>query len=178
MKLAHYMAYVSKETLPIQSSGLLTPGMKYRILSYEEGDDFLNVGSEYNQSTVLFQASDTTPAVWTNGSILLPCPAPDLDVFDSDLFYVPSFVYHDVGRFMMTLPKTDFRNVFIPTPCINDLTESDYAANIFNMGDDGYGNTNLMLQFCGLQFSETGKTATETDDFGIQKLPFEFYLRK
>ena len=58
-----------------QSSGTLTTGYWYRITSYTfgSGDDFTNCGAASNALNVFFQATDSTPANWTHGSILQRC---------------------------------------------------------------------------------------------------------
>lgn len=53
-----------------QTSGTLTIGKKYQIITYTGTDDFTNVGAATNASGVIFVATGTTPAVWTNLSTL------------------------------------------------------------------------------------------------------------
>lgn len=55
--------------------GLLTIGRTYRILLFEAGDDFTNLGA-INVTGAVFVAADTTPADWSHGSILIQDPAP------------------------------------------------------------------------------------------------------
>lgn len=61
------------------SSGDLVAGKFYRITEFKSGDDFSNVGapssrcSDYGakgRTGAIFQATGTTPALWTNGSRL------------------------------------------------------------------------------------------------------------
>jgi hypothetical protein len=52
-----------------KTGGTLFSGSRYKIVSYEAGDDFSNVGGS-NQAGSVFVASSTTPAVWSNGSVL------------------------------------------------------------------------------------------------------------
>lgn len=52
------------------SAGDLVIGSKYRIESYVEGDDFTNVGASENAVGVVFTATETTPANFSNGSVL------------------------------------------------------------------------------------------------------------
>jgi hypothetical protein len=58
-----------------QDSGLLIVGNTYTIRSYgtigSPDDDFTNVGAGSNAAGVTFVATGTTPAVWTNSSVLL-----------------------------------------------------------------------------------------------------------
>ncbi len=53
-----------------QTSGTLTVGETYQIVSLVAGDDFTNVGATSNTTAVVFTATGTTPSVWTNGSAL------------------------------------------------------------------------------------------------------------
>ena len=55
--------------LTSQTSGILTAGKRYRITNYVNGDDFRNVFGA-NITGYEFIANATTPAVWTQGSIL------------------------------------------------------------------------------------------------------------
>lgn len=52
------------------NSGLLITGATYKIITYNAGDDFTNVGAGSNASGIVFVATGTTPAVWTNFSSL------------------------------------------------------------------------------------------------------------
>lgn len=57
------------------TSGTLTTSRVYKIITYETGDDFSNLGGT-NESGNVFTASGTTPTDWTNGSKLrLESPA-------------------------------------------------------------------------------------------------------
>ncbi len=51
-----------------QTSGVLETGKTYEILNYQAGDDFTNVGAPRNESGVIFTATGSTPAVYTNGT--------------------------------------------------------------------------------------------------------------
>lgn len=64
----------SKGTVALseQTSGSLTIGRIYEIITYASGDDFTNVGGA-NASGSVFVATGTDPAVWTNGSELHQC---------------------------------------------------------------------------------------------------------
>ncbi len=57
-----------------QNSGTLIIGQAYLIYVYSSGDDFTNVGANSNASGVSFTATGTTPANWTNSSILYSHP--------------------------------------------------------------------------------------------------------
>ncbi len=52
------------------TSGVLNIGRQYFIAAYNAGDDFTNVGAASNATGVLFTATGTTPADWSNGSTL------------------------------------------------------------------------------------------------------------
>ena len=53
-----------------QTSGFLVPNSQYIITTYNAGDDFTNVGAASNAAGVVFVATGTTPAVWSNTSVL------------------------------------------------------------------------------------------------------------
>src|SRR6266851_5732336 len=50
--------------------GILATGMVYRIVIYQSGDDFTNIGGS-NVTGNVFIATGTTPANWTNLSVLV-----------------------------------------------------------------------------------------------------------
>lgn len=52
------------------TSGVLTPGVTYQIVSYNPGDDFTNVGATGNASGNVFVAKGITPSSWTASSTL------------------------------------------------------------------------------------------------------------
>lgn len=52
------------------TSGTLTSGKRYKIVSFVAGDSFTNVGAASNATDVLFTASGTTPTTWTHSSEL------------------------------------------------------------------------------------------------------------
>ncbi len=62
------------------TSGTLTTGKRYRIIDFNAGDNFTNVGGT-NVTGDVFTASGTTPTTWSNGSELQEATA-DLD-FDA-----------------------------------------------------------------------------------------------
>ncbi len=57
-----------------QSSGTLTVGREYLIKTYEDPDDFTNVGASSNANGILFTAIGTTPADWSNGTVIYTRP--------------------------------------------------------------------------------------------------------
>jgi hypothetical protein len=63
------IAYVAI-TKTTTTSGELVTGQTYKILTYNPGDDFTNVGATSNSTGVSFVATGTTPTVWTNLSEL------------------------------------------------------------------------------------------------------------
>lgn len=52
------------------TEGTIEVGKIYEITAYSLGDDFTNVGAEYNDEGVRFVATGDTPAVWTHASTL------------------------------------------------------------------------------------------------------------
>jgi hypothetical protein len=56
------------------TSGPLVSGQRYKITSFQSGDDFANVhaGSESGYTGFVFEATGTTPTTWTNSSQLTP----------------------------------------------------------------------------------------------------------
>ncbi len=68
------------------TTGSLVSGAQYLIVSYGAGDDFTNLGADSNAEDVIFTATGTTPAVWTNGTILQRVSKPsNLDIADGFL---------------------------------------------------------------------------------------------
>lgn len=53
----------------ILTSGALVSGKKYKIVAFVAGDDFANLGAS-NTTGAIFDATGTTPTVWTEGSQL------------------------------------------------------------------------------------------------------------
>jgi hypothetical protein len=77
-----------------QTSGLLTTGKFYRITSFVSGDDFRNVGAAvpsrrcggYHVSGSVFEATGTTPTLWTHSSRLTELKVPELRAYSLEVF--------------------------------------------------------------------------------------------
>jgi len=52
------------------TSGTLNSGSYYKIIDYQEGDVFSNIGSGIHATGHVFLATGTTPDTWVNGSVL------------------------------------------------------------------------------------------------------------
>lgn len=65
-----YDGFVITGDTSVQSSGTLDLRRNYYIKDYHAGDDFTNVGAASNATGISFNATGTTPAVWTNGSVI------------------------------------------------------------------------------------------------------------
>jgi hypothetical protein len=77
----------------------LVIGQTYKISLYNSGDDFTNVGAPSNALDVLFVATGTTPAVWTNGSELFTNGgAPVATVLENTIGNI-WFIYSGVGGY-------------------------------------------------------------------------------
>lgn len=63
-----------------RTSGTLVTGAKYKIVQYGTGDVFTNIGAGSNTTGVVFVASGTTPTTWTNGSVVSPVGAGNVNV--------------------------------------------------------------------------------------------------
>ncbi len=63
--------YIKAPAFVTAENGSLEIGKKYVIDSYEEGDDFTNVGASENAVGVVFTATETTPEVWSNTRLVL-----------------------------------------------------------------------------------------------------------
>jgi|GEM_PF-1157121 len=61
-----YVGLVQRKT-----SGTLTTGKHYRIVTYVSDDDFTNVGCPQNVSGQCFVATGTTPTHWAHSSVLM-----------------------------------------------------------------------------------------------------------
>ncbi len=53
---------------PTQTSGTLTVGHSYKIITYVASDSFTNVGAISNAQGSTWVATGTTPSTWTNGT--------------------------------------------------------------------------------------------------------------
>jgi len=71
-----YVALIWQYAPAIFTEAPLRIGERYTITGYEDGDDFTNVGATNNNDGVVFIATGTTPAVWTNGSEITSDGAP------------------------------------------------------------------------------------------------------
>ena len=103
-KFLFYKALVSQSTVS-QTSGVLVEGHTYLIKSVETGDDFTNVG--FAVPGVAFEATGTTPTVWTNESVVIDVTlsAPVARVLNKDdVNYLGDIVwsYSDVGEYLMS----------------------------------------------------------------------------
>ena len=77
-------------------------GERYAITTFEAGDDFSNVGGD-NIEGHSFIATGTTPAVWTNGSVLDSDGAPVATILENTLGGVPVYSRDAAGTFTITL---------------------------------------------------------------------------
>jgi hypothetical protein len=107
-------------TLSRQTSGLLTVGKTYKILTFVTGDNFLNVGALSNATGVTFTATGTTPTTWTHGSTL------------QDQQYVTS----DSGLYVNDLPiklEDINKSLFITSGLVPEKTITQYISDIYNV---------------------------------------------
>lgn len=91
------------------TSGSLSSGKRYLIVSYVSGDSFTNVGAGSNATGTVFTASGTTPTTWTNGSSLIEITA-DL-AFDVSASYLQTalnatLAIANAGNVTVTLSST------------------------------------------------------------------------
>jgi len=91
------------------SASPLVVGQTYRIDAYSEGDDFTNVGAPSNAQDVSFVATETTPAIWSNGSVLSTNNgAPMATVLENTIGNI-YFEYGKVGIYdIFTTPESLF----------------------------------------------------------------------
>lgn len=77
------------------TSSLLVSGKFYRITQFVTGDDFRNVGgtsasrisgSGYHNTGQIFEATGTTPTVWTNASKLTELKVAELRAYSLEVF--------------------------------------------------------------------------------------------
>jgi hypothetical protein len=87
----------------------LVIGQTYKINVYNSGDDFTNVGAPSNALDVLFVATGTTPAVWTNGSELFTNGgAPVVTVLENTLDEDIAYQYNQPGFYSILTPNNTF----------------------------------------------------------------------
>ena len=72
---------VQNQSIVEQTSGVLVVDTYYRLVTFETGDDFTNVGG-VNQTGSVFKATGTTPTTWTNASIIVEPAVSLLDSFN------------------------------------------------------------------------------------------------
>lgn len=65
-----------------RTSGPLIVGGTYKIVRFETGDVFTNVGAASNATNVVFIATGTTPTTWSNGSALSRIPSEAAPPYD------------------------------------------------------------------------------------------------
>ena len=81
------------------TSGTLDIGRTYEITSYQEGDDFTNVGAPSNNTGIKFVATGGTPSVWTNSSELSwNYGAPVVVVLENTIGYI-TWGYNGDGNY-------------------------------------------------------------------------------
>lgn len=85
------------------TSGLLTIGVRYCILTFATGDVFTNVGALSNASNVYFTATATTPTDWSNGSVVIHGFDPTATVLWNLLSGTPVWTRTNVGTYDSTL---------------------------------------------------------------------------
>lgn len=73
---------VQNQELDSLTSGTLTIGKIYKIVDFQAGDDFTNVGATTNATGEIFEATGTTPTTWSNSSELRVPAVIDLDFYN------------------------------------------------------------------------------------------------
>lgn len=58
--------------------GMLEIGEEYLIKDYKVGDDFTDVGASENKTGIIFTATGTTPAIWTEATSIVKIENIDL----------------------------------------------------------------------------------------------------
>ena len=102
---------------PILTSGLLTQGSTYKIITYNALDDFRNIGGT-NASGTIFTATGTTPTAWTFGSSLQ-----QILIAFGNQYIIESFVSGD-----------DFTNLGATNATGNIFTSTGIAPNVWSHG--------------------------------------------
>ena len=74
-----------------QKSGSLIIGETYTIVSRIGSDDFINVGASSNQNGITFIATNTTPTVWADQSILVSSGNPFGSIATNDFNFTPQW---------------------------------------------------------------------------------------
>ena len=110
-----------------QTSGALIAGAKYKIVAFETGDDFANVGAVANETGEVFTATGTTPTVWTNGSELTPVGVGNVTV-----------VKEGAGRYLVSM-KGDMAATDMGTfdKDASALLSVEYKEGDLNLDTDG-----------------------------------------
>ena len=82
------------------TDGELVIGQTYTITNYVAGDDFTNVGAVANANGVIFGATGTTPANWTNESVLDYDGRPGAIRLSNSLGFQPNFQFEGFGLYV------------------------------------------------------------------------------
>lgn len=69
-KVFSFSGFIDSST--VVTSGMITNGIWYQIVTMEVGDSFVNVGTTTDLTGRVFKSTGTTPTTWTNGSKLQP----------------------------------------------------------------------------------------------------------
>lgn len=89
------------------TSGTLTVGVTYKIITFVTGDVFTNVGAASNATDVVFTATGTTPTTWTHASTLGPAYDAIIERIDADLVPTPGML-SELGGFKCIVRQSDF----------------------------------------------------------------------
>ena len=85
------------------TTGPLTIGRTYKIVAYETGDDFSNVGASDTTNNLYFIATGTTPAEWGGTtSLSFNVGAPNAKVLENDFGKLPYFTFSATGTYILT----------------------------------------------------------------------------
>lgn len=129
-----YDTYVVSLTPTTQQSGIsaapLIIGEVYTIASYEVGDDFSNIANvisgTINTNGCIFRATGTTPAVWTEGSLLDGSGSPIPTILENTTIGIPAwFQSETIGNYYAELTGWFTGK----TPYIAGYTSSDSSAD-------------------------------------------------
>ena len=149
--------------------GPLVIGRRYVITEdYMAGDDFTNVGAANNNPFTVFIATGTTPAVWTNGSVLY-----------TDFWLTPTVLENTLGFDLLF--QRDFENPgsfkIIPSVAHSftyEHTYSPYQGHAFPIYDiDVNPNTVTVSIWNGNAVLRFG---TLPDINELEHFPFELHI--
>jgi len=130
-----------------QTSGTLTVGRTYYIVSYASDDNFSNVGGRsYGLVNYYFIATGTTPTKWTNGSVLsydTGAPVVIGDILENTFAYYATFGFtmeaNGTYSFRLNAGQIEVFTEFKTIAEISNSSRPTITINAYRLTDSSIG---------------------------------------